>query len=70
MGRAAVQGLKGALAIGQLTKLKTLFLQANPLDAFSRALLQRLEARGVKVEYPYPPRSARSRGLGQVGHRA
>ena len=52
MVRAAVQGLVGALAIGQLTKLKTLFLQANPLDAFSRALVERLKARGVEVYGP------------------
>ena len=40
---------KGALEIGQINKLKTFFPQANPLDAFSRALLQRLKARGVAV---------------------
>ena len=44
-----MQGLEGALAIGQLTKLKTLSLSGNLLDAASRALLQWFKARGVGV---------------------
>ena len=38
--------------IGQLTKLRELWLMRNPLDAASRALVQRLQERGVGVFGP------------------
>jgi len=37
--------------IERLSKLESLWVRRKPLDATSRALVQRLEARGVRVAY-------------------